>query len=82
MDISFYTNLLNPAGKPDNFVGAYLVSEWYKRNFYIYSLIQKLTKPSDKKIMILFGASHVTLFKQFMDSDNRFNVVELKDLLK
>jgi hypothetical protein len=82
MDIGFYLQYFNPAGKPNNFVGAYLVSEWYKRNFYIYSLIQKQVWPTDKRILVLFGASHVTLISEFMKFDKRFKSVDPISILK
>jgi hypothetical protein len=75
MDMGFYLQYFNPAGKPNNFVGAYLVSEWYKRNFYICSLIQKQVRPDDKRILVLFGASHVTLINEFLKFDKRFKSV-------
>lgn len=82
IDVSLYINLFNRAGTTDNFAGAYLVSEWYRRNLYMYSLVQKITKSSDKKVMVLLGASHVAMFKAFIESDKNFKAVELKEILK
>lgn len=81
-DLGSYITLFNKAGKQDNFAGAYLVSEWYKRNLYMYSLLQKITETKDKKVMVLLGASHVAMFKEFIESDENFKAVELKDILK
>jgi hypothetical protein len=82
MDLGFYLQYLNPAGRANNFVGAYLVSEWFKRNLYIYSLIQRQVGPTDKRILVLFGASHVSLIKEFMKSDKRFKSVEPLTILE
>ncbi|RTZ03966.1 DUF5694 domain-containing protein [Flavobacterium sp. GSP6] len=81
-DLNWYLETANKAGKKDNFVGAYLVSEWYRRNLYIYSLIQKITENRDEKIMILLGASHTAMLREFIKYDSNFEIVELKDVLK
>jgi len=79
---SLYVSLMNPAGKLDNFVGAYLVSEWYRRNLYMYSLVQKLTESKDEKVMVLLGAGHIAMFREFVKMDSNFEIVELKNVLK
>jgi hypothetical protein len=80
-DLGSYITLFNTAGGKDNFVGAYLVSEWYRRNLYMYSLIQKITESKDKRVMVLLGASHIAMLKEFIKIDRNFKVVELKDIL-
>lgn len=80
--LGLYISLMNPGGKTDNFVGAYLVSEWYRRNLYMYSLVQKLTESKDEKVMVLLGAGHIELLREFVKLDSNFELVELKDVLK
>ena len=80
--IKWYLETANKAGKKDNFVGAYLVSEWYRRNLYMYSLIQKLTENKDAKIMVLLGAGHTAMLREFIKYDSDFEIVELKDSCK
>jgi hypothetical protein len=81
-NVKWYLETANKAGKTDNFVGAYLVSEWYRRNLYMYSLIQKLTENKDDKIMVLLGAGHTAMLREFIKYDSNFEIVELKDVLK
>ena len=81
-DLGSYITLFNTAGAKDNFVGAYLVSEWYRRNLYMYSLIQKITESQDKRVIVLLGASHIAMLKEFIKFDRNFKVVELKGILK
>lgn len=45
-------------------------------------MIQKATAPQDQRIMILLGSGHVSMFKKFIDDEQIFKVVELKDLLE
>jgi hypothetical protein len=82
LDLGAYISLFNQAGGKDNFVGAYLVSEWYKRNLYMYALLQKITESKDKKVMVLLGGSHIAMFKEFIELDSNFKAVELKEILK
>lgn len=81
-DLQWYLALANRAGNPDDFTGASLVSNWYKRNLYMYSLIQKLTESKDEKIMVLLGASHVSMLREFLVHDPEFEIVELATVLK
>lgn len=82
LDLGSYITLFNQAGSPTDFRGARLVSEWYKRNLLMYSLVQKLTEAADQRVVLLLGASHIALIKHFIDLDERFKVVELKEVVK
>ncbi|MCP9765410.1 DUF5694 domain-containing protein [Lacihabitans soyangensis] len=79
-DLGFYISLFNRGGRNENFVGAYLNSEWYKRNLYMYALLQKLMADS-KKGMVLLGASHVGMFSEFIQHDNQLKAIQLKTIL-
>ena len=81
-NLGWYLTIANRAGANDVFVGANLVSEWYKRNLYMYALVQKLTVAKDKNIMVLLGAGHTAMLREFVKNDARFELVELKDVLK
>jgi hypothetical protein len=81
-NINWYLETANKAGKTDNFVGAFLVSEWYRRNLYMYALIQKLAESKDDKIMVLLGAGHTAMLREFIAHDSNFEIVELAAVLK
>ena len=80
-DINWYVNLANQGGEEGNFVGAYLASEWYRRNLYMYSIIQKRVEKGDKRIMISAGSSHIAMFKDFIDYNPDWKTVELKEIM-
>jgi hypothetical protein len=80
-DINWYLSLANQGGDKGNFIGAYLASEWYRRNLYMYSIIQKEIVEKDDKIMILAGASHIAMFKDFMDYNPEWKAIELKEIM-
>lgn len=81
-DISWYFNSANKAGTVNDTIGSFLVSEWYKRNLYMYSIIQKQVTEKDKKIMIISGSSHIALFKDFIKYNPEWKTVELKEIMK
>ncbi len=81
-DINWYLQTANKGGKIDNFVGAFLVSEWYRRNLYMYALIQKLTESKDDKIMVLLGAGHTAMIREFVEHNPDFEIIELATVLK
>ena len=77
-----YTKYLTKAGKKDNFVGAYLTAEWYRRNIYILSLLQKELTVKDERVMVLFGSAHVAVFDQLLKTNPAYKLVELVTLMK
>ncbi|TPG41830.1 DUF5694 domain-containing protein [Flavobacterium pectinovorum] len=81
-NLQWYLETAIKGGKKDNFVGAFLVSEWYRRNLYMYALIQKLTESKDDKIMVLLGAGHTAMIREFVKHNPEFEIVELATVLK
>ncbi|WP_228519083.1 DUF5694 domain-containing protein [Flavobacterium sp. LC2016-12] len=81
-DLSWYLQTAIKGGKTDNFVGAFLVSEWYRRNLYMYALILKLTESKDDKIMVLLGAGHTEMIREFVVHNPEYEIVELSTVLK
>lgn len=81
-DINWYVSLANQGGERHNFIGAYLASEWYKRNLYMYSIIQKSLHKTDKRIMVLAGSSHAAMFNSFIAYNPEWETVELEEIMK
>ncbi len=78
----FHNNLMLLAGGTEDFSGPLLTSEWFKRNLYMWSLIQKNVTQSDEKIMVLAGASHVAMFELFINENDSWKVRELKQIME
>jgi hypothetical protein len=78
----FHNNLMLLAGDTEDFSGPFLTSEWYKRNLYMWSLVQKHTEKSDDRIMILAGSSHVAMFELFIKENEKWKVRELKQVME
>ncbi len=80
-DLSLYTQIVTKVGSKDNFVGAYLASEWYRRNLYMLSVMQKQITKEDEKVMILLGSSHVAIINQIISTHSNLKGVELQEVL-
>lgn len=82
MSNRFHNEIPLLVGPKDNFIGPFLTSEWYRRNLYMWSLVQKSTADDDQRIMILAGASHAAMFKDFIDDNTVWSVVELRTVVE
>jgi hypothetical protein len=77
-----YLEILNRAGATDIFAGPFLVSEWYRRNLYMYSIVQKDLLPQDRKVMVLVGSGHAAMMQEFIASDRKLRLRTLAEVLK
>ena len=81
-NLSLYLKFLAKIGAGKNFAGAESVSDWYLRNLAIYSNIINQVGPSDKYVVLIFGQGHIPILKHFLENNDNFDVVELKNVLK
>lgn len=81
-NLSLYLKFIAKIGAGQNFAGAEYVSDWYLRNVAIYSNIINQIEPADKYVVLIFGQGHIPILKHFLESNDNFDVVELKNVLK
>jgi|SRR5690606_1113766 len=79
---SGYISLFNKVGTKDDFSGAYFVSERFRRNLYMYSLIQKQIEKTNERIVVIVGAQHSAGFRDFIRDDKNFEDINLETILK
>lgn len=79
---SGYISLFNKVGSKDDFAGAYFVSERFKRNLYMYSLIQKQIEKTNERIVVIVGGQHSAGFRDFIRDDKNLEEVNLETILK
>ena len=77
-----HTNMFPLAGSINEFTGVYLTSEWYRRNLYMWSIIQKYTSDNDQRIMVLVGSSHAAIVELFVKGNEDFKSIELIEVLE
>lgn len=81
MQVGGYYHFLQ-AGDQQNHVGAYLASEWWRRNMIIYGNILKRLEPKDKRILVLFGSGHTALLHEMMKYNQQLQVIPVSSVLK
>jgi len=68
--------LVSDAFKLDEHRGAdALALTWYTRNLRIFRNIQNLDTKPDDRIMVLFGAGHISILKQLFESTPEYELV-------
>jgi hypothetical protein len=77
-----YNNVFPRVGAGDNYIGADLVGEWYKRNIRIYSNILKHVSADDRRILVIFGNGHIPILKQLFSENPDFEIVDVTKFLK
>ena len=78
----FHTEIPLLAGDKENFIGPFLASEWHRRNLYMWSLALKSVKKENDKIVLLLGASHAAMIRGYIDSDENWKAIELKEIME
>lgn len=80
-NLGFYFSFANKIMIGNDYFGARLVTDWYKRNLVMYSNIQNQLKPDTKTIFILVGTGHAAIFRTFFEMDKSFELVDLTKIL-
>ena len=78
----FHNNIMLLAGGTDDFNGPFLASEWFKRNLYMWSIIQKNIQESDERIVVLAGSSHAAMFEIFINENENWSIKELREVME
>lgn len=65
----------------ENYIGAELTAEWYKRNIKIYSNILTRVEKGDKRILVIYGQGHIRILKHLFEDHPDFEVVDALDYL-
>jgi hypothetical protein len=69
-------------GAGDNYYGADLVANWYRRNLRIFSNVHDLTDfDQEERLLLIYGAGHVWQLRQFFSDSPDYDYVEVNDFL-
>ena len=61
-------------GRGENYPGAELVADWYKRNLKIFANITRITESNDERILVLIGSGHAKLLQQFIEDSGEYKL--------
>jgi len=70
------------AGDKTNHAGSFLASEQWRRNIYIYENILKNLDGKEKRILILYGTTHVAMLKEMMKYNESLEIIPVNKVLK
>ncbi|MEW6130856.1 MAG: DUF5694 domain-containing protein [Acidobacteriota bacterium] len=74
--------LLAEAGKGADYTGADVVAGWYERNLKIAMNVVRAADSPDDRILVLIGAGHVKLLREFLKESPSVEYVEASEYLK
>jgi len=77
-----YMAMLLPNTDPAIYQNADLVSNWYKRNLRIFANINRISEPGKDRVLVIIGAGHLKLLKEFATDSPQFNNEDVAPLLK
>ena len=83
-DIRNKDQYLNKSAKfvnDSSYIGAEFVSKWWERNIYMMTNIDKWITPNDR-ILIIVGAAHRAVLKDFYEDRMDVEYVEIANFLK
>lgn len=79
-NIELYTELTVKAGDLNNTAGAEMVAQWYKRNIFMWSNIQRIVEENDKKVMVLLGGGHTAIIDQVISRNRNWKTADLRKI--
>lgn len=56
--------------------GADVAASWYRRNLVIYSKLRSLVEPNADRILLIYGAGHVKLLREFIEQSSDLEFVD------
>ena len=57
-----------------------LATYWYSRNLRIFRNIQRITTSPNDRILVLFGAGHISILDQLLKCSTEYNYIKFNDL--
>lgn len=76
-----YVWILAPIAEKDNFAGADMVADWYKRNLRIFANINRIAEQGDR-LLIIYGQGHIPILRELTENSPRFCRVDPLPYLK
>jgi hypothetical protein len=75
-----YYNLLNFASG-EQYIGANWLQSWYGRNLKIFTNIMRITESPGDRILVIYGAGHLKLLKEFAQESGKYRVKDVSKYL-
>lgn len=69
--------LMAQVGQGDDAKGAQVVADWYRRNLVIYSNLARLAQKPGERVLLLIGAGHAELLRDFIRESPNLRLEEV-----
>jgi hypothetical protein len=69
-------------GEPQDWAGADLVGEWFRRNMRIYTNVSKLADSPNERVLVVFGTGHLGWLRHDFASDPSLRLRKLSEFAK
>lgn len=77
-----YLQMLLPENNVSIYANADLVTNWYKRNLRMFANINRITEFPSDRVLLLVGAGHLKILREFALDSPQFCLVEPETYLK
>ncbi len=80
--IAYNADIMTHISTDNNFEGADVATEYYKRNLRMYSNLNKIPLKQNDRVFILLGTSHSAFFRDFINRSPKYELVDIFKYLK
>lgn len=80
-DVGLYYRV-GQVGESQDWAGADLVSDWFRRNMRIYSNVAQLADSPDQRVLVIFGNGHLGWLRHDFASNPRLRLRTLAEFVK
>lgn len=61
-----YIEFFAPIAVGDDYAGADMLAEWYRRNLSIFANLTRIAHEGDERVFLIFGAGHIPILRQLV----------------
>jgi hypothetical protein len=65
-------------GEENDYAGAVLLQDWYRRNIRIFTHLLAILEPGDR-VLVIYGAGHLRILQEFVQADPTLKLRTLED---
>lgn len=69
-------------GEPDDYAGADLLAEWFRRNARIYTNVMQLINSPNERVLVIFGSGHLGWLRHNFTSNPNLRLRKLSEYTK
>lgn len=71
-----YVDVFTPIVEGDNYAGADMVADWYKRNLRIFANLTRINDSPDDRIFVIYGQGHIKILRDLVIEAPDYCVVD------